>query len=290
MPSIQYKNLTEEEFSLALKVAPCIALEENDPFPPVKIGISIFNAPQHPASLYFYRLRNHRTLKKRIFDWFEAWFLTFYHTVINDRKTEKVPFALYKFYRNRPQPVLMEIREGWRKKTAKKVIEYAIYYDSDIVHVYDLEHIWIYLDENDEILGVKGSRHGVIVTAYSGPNKIRYFNGHPLIYATPGKHSNIVNLKQLNRRILTRACAKMAGSKGIYDVQFFDDEIREHFEKIDPGKEFIAAKYLKKYAFEPTFRFNRYIIPERDLLISWDELMHWIPERLTWFVENKIKK
>lgn len=289
IPSLHYRNLSEADFELAQKVAPCLAMEENDPFPPAKIGISIFTKPQHPASLYFYRLRNHRSFAQKIKDWVEAWFLTLYHTVVNDRKTERVPFALYKFYRNRPQPVLMQIRDKWKKKKAAKVIEYAIYYDSDIGHVYDLEHVWVYLDDRDEIIGVKGSRHGVIVTQYASRKDIRFFKGHPLIFSTPGKHSNIVSLKQLNRRVLTRACRDMAGSKGIYDVQFFDDELRERIKVIDPGKDKIHRVYNKKYAFKPTFRYTRYLIPKRNIMTSWNDLMHWIPERLIEFVNDEIK-
>src|SRR5690606_39325258 len=37
-------------------------------------------------------------------------------------------------------------------RTASKVIEYAIYWDWDIGHLYELEHAWVYLDQNDQPL------------------------------------------------------------------------------------------------------------------------------------------
>lgn len=39
-------------------------------------------------------------------------------------------------------------------------IEYAIYYDWDIGHLYDLEHVWVHVGENDVILKVEASSHG----------------------------------------------------------------------------------------------------------------------------------
>ena len=40
---------------------------------------------------------------------------------------------------------------------AVKVLEYAYYLDFDIQHLYDLEHIWVYLDVNDKVVGAEGS-------------------------------------------------------------------------------------------------------------------------------------
>ena len=42
----------------------------------------------------------------------------------------------------------------------KKVIEYAIWWDWDIQHLYELEHIWLKLDASDAVVGVDASAHG----------------------------------------------------------------------------------------------------------------------------------
>ena len=39
-------------------------------------------------------------------------------------------------------------------------IEYAFYYDFDIQHLYDLEHAFVYLDREGQIVGVESSFHG----------------------------------------------------------------------------------------------------------------------------------
>jgi hypothetical protein len=39
------------------------------------------------------------------------------------------------------------------------VIEYAIFYDWDIGHLYDLEHIWVHV-QDDRVVGLEASFHG----------------------------------------------------------------------------------------------------------------------------------
>ena len=39
-------------------------------------------------------------------------------------------------------------------------IEYAIWWDWDIQHLYELEHVWVYLDADENLLKVEASAHG----------------------------------------------------------------------------------------------------------------------------------
>ncbi|WP_159585490.1 HAD family hydrolase [Chelativorans xinjiangense] len=50
------------------------------------------------------------------------------------------------------------------------VIEYAVWYDWDIGHMYDLEHVWVYLDGTGKVERVEASRHGrrLAMTAEGG--------------------------------------------------------------------------------------------------------------------------
>ncbi|MBD3352597.1 MAG: hypothetical protein GF364_14005 [Candidatus Lokiarchaeota archaeon] len=287
--SIKYKELSESDYRLAVRCAPCLVYDKKEPFLPQAIGISLFYDTQRPASLLFYHIRNNLSFKQRLKDYIEAWVMTLYHTLMNDRKTDPKPFALYKFYNNRPQPVLMTIRDKWKKNKAEKVIEYAIYYSSDIVHIYDLEHVWVYLNKDDEIIGVKGTRHGVIMTLYGSASKIKYQKKHPIVYCTPGKHSNIVDPKQLNRRILERACGyNYVGKDGVYDVQFFNDKIWKKVREFDPGKEKIREVYRKHYTFKPTFKMTKYMIPTRKLMKPWYDLMEEIPDRIIKYLKAEV--
>lgn len=49
------------------------------------------------------------------------------------------------------------------------VIEYAIYWDWDIGHHYDLEHLWVYIGADGEVEKFEGSAHGLYVTLWPDP-------------------------------------------------------------------------------------------------------------------------
>ncbi len=68
------------------------------------------------------------------------------------------PVALgYTLYREPAKSVSSKFRIRPGKGT---VIEYAIWYDWDIQHLYDLEHVWVHLDAEGAVVTVKASRHG----------------------------------------------------------------------------------------------------------------------------------
>jgi hypothetical protein len=68
-------------------------------------------------------------------------------------------------------------------------IEYAVYFDYDIQHLYDLEHIWVYADAKGKLTDAEASFHGHYfkTLALSRP---RPENGETLVcYCQPGKHA-----------------------------------------------------------------------------------------------------
>lgn len=290
MKRIECRNISNKDMELAEKYVPCLVFDEKEPFLPKAVGISIFYDTIYPASLLFQRLRNYKSwsLIQRFYFFCKNWVLVFYHTMIDDRKTNNHKLALYKFYYNRPEPVYMYINDKWKKRYAAKVIEYAFYYDSDIIHVYDLEHAYAYLDKDDKLIGVKATRHGVIMTHYGKPEDIKYYKGHPILYCVPGKHNHVVTLKQVNQRMIRKSCKEEAGSGGIYPVQFFDKSIWKKIRPFDLGRKDIHQIYLRKFAFNPSFRFNKPFIPPRTIMMPWYQLMNEIPDRLINFLKKEV--
>ena len=66
---------------------------------------------------------------------------------------------LHNIYRIRPSPsfrreILLNTED------IKYVIEYAIYWDFDIQHLFELEHVWVYVDHTDRIADCEASFHG----------------------------------------------------------------------------------------------------------------------------------
>src|SRR5690606_38814 len=59
----------------------------------------------------------------------------------------------------------------FRPLPGERIIEYAIYWDWDIGHHYELEHAWVFLDANERVRKVEASWHGryhVIADAGAG--------------------------------------------------------------------------------------------------------------------------
>ena len=160
-------------------------------------------------------------------------------------------------------------------KGAVKVIEYAYYLDFDIQHLYDLEHIWVYLDENENLVGAEGSYHGRFLKAtvpgftsvfkkdeldeeyivYDGSSRrVIYPKGTRLImYSQPGKHAMLANPKLMYLYPeLFEACGRLAGTGGLdapeeylKDIHISEDENRK------------VSEYIKdNFSFEPTIRFE----------------------------------
>jgi len=180
-------------------------------------------------------------------------------------------------------------------KGTVKVIEYAYYLDYDIQHLYDLEHIWIYVDKAENIVGAEGSYHGrflnAIVPDLTSIHKknelneelivkrgksaeIVYPKGSRLImYSQPGKHAMLCSPKVMYLYTeLFESCGRLAGIHGLdaperylKDIQITDEENEK------------VVKYIREhFSFEPSMEFEEVSIPETDYM-PWDELAEQIP-------------
>ncbi len=165
------------------------------------------------------------------------------------------------------------------------VYEYAYYLDYDIQHLYDLEHIWVYVDEKGEIAGAEGSYHGRLLRAYSRKESTKAANGdysafaeikdgHVVMYSQPGKHAMLANpsLMFLYPELF-EACKRLAGISGLDAPEKFLTDI--HISEEDNRR--VVEHIRSNYSFEPKMEFEEYLIPKEDYM-SWDELDKKIPE------------
>lgn len=155
------------------------------------------------------------------------------------------------------------------------VIEYAIWCDWDIGHLYDLEHVWVHVDEAGNVVAVEGSQHGrridltdCVVDA-----------GRPVVYLEPGKHavwSSPAAMKPEFSRICGQ-CGPFAGSDGVH----VDNPFGERGEiAAMPFEHRLARLKLKRDAFVPAFDFSPSSSSETAPLVPWAELAAWIPGRV----------
>src|SRR5690606_3025569 len=69
-------------------------------------------------------------------------------------------------------------------------IEYAIWWDWDIEHLYELEHVWVYVDAGGRPVRVEASWHGEWRDLRLGQAGGAVLEGtRPVVYVKPGKHA-----------------------------------------------------------------------------------------------------
>ena len=75
------------------------------------------------------------------------------------------------------------------------VIEYAYYWDYDIQHMYDLEHIWVTVSGDGQVMDAEGSFHGKYLKLLLPelPGALLPAQGHVHAFCQPGKHAFMPN-------------------------------------------------------------------------------------------------
>ncbi len=160
-----------------------------------------------------------------------------------------------------------------------RAVEYAFWYDYDIQHLYELEHIWVYLDAAGKVTDAEGSFHGKflrLVEPYSGRVPLDEA-GRVLAYAQPGKHA-LMAAPELFRLFsgAGRCCMEGAGADGIAPGRM----VQEYFTDIPAALQEKTKAYIRaKYAFVPSFVFEEREWDE-GLLMPWEALLTTIPERM----------
>jgi glycerophosphoryl diester phosphodiesterase len=166
---------------------------------------------------------------------------------------------------------------------AALAIEYAVWWDWDIQHLYELEHVWVYLDTDGRVVRAEASWHG------------RYHNmavdgtlpltGERLtIFSEPGKHAFAPVQEWLEARAAKtrRSCTRLAGAGGIWVTPLFKGIINAK----TPQADRLVHTYLEKYAFEPEMEFTQIYPVSSEMLIPWPALFQWIPGRVDWWVSE----
>ena len=191
-----------------------------------------------------------------------------------------------------------------------QIIEYAIYWDWDIEHHYELEHVWVHT-QNEEINKVEGSFHGQYFELWPNPPDPKEMRaafqkedqnrcslkikGDPIgvgekppkvspkeipIYSQPGKHAFTYNPELFRPRShYIKVCQEQAGSGGLIDGVYED---LHHSQDSDV----IMTNFLKKKSFEPTFRFSNLVeLSKETPFVSWPKLYQIIPKRVEAWLE-----
>ena len=168
------------------------------------------------------------------------------------------------------------IRLRSRKWKADQVIEYAIWWDWDINHLYELEHVWVYLDRGGRVIRVEGSWHGEVRDLATN-GRIPVEDTHPVVYAAPGKHAFAPKIEhfQMRQSKAPGITTRFAGAMGIAVNGLFDGEIQR-----SPPVDRLIHSYLTRFAFEPSWSFSLAFAFNQEMLVPWPALRRWIPQRV----------
>ncbi|CAN7520133.1 hypothetical protein LJR153_003697 [Paenibacillus sp. LjRoot153] len=159
----------------------------------------------------------------------------------------------------------------------KKVIEYAIYWDYDIEHLYELEHVWIYVGRDGSVINCECSFHGKYFKGLlkdrsniskKSPNQVN-------LYSQPGKHAFSPLLTMLELVPNLDTCTyETAGSAGLLVPDMLRDKMTT-----DKETNQLVERYLQTFRFRPTMEFIEFAWDD-SFFVSWPELLKEIPQRV----------
>jgi hypothetical protein len=159
------------------------------------------------------------------------------------------------------------------------VIEYGVWWDWDIQHLYELEAAWVYL-AGGAVVRVEASWHGRFheMLAAGGP-PLR--ESHPVLYSQPGKHALAPEPSWFNPpEEFIEPCRDTPGSMGVLVTSLYEGRLEKTADDDER-----AAVYLRSRAFTPRFMFDREFATGPEHLCPWAELDDWIPGRVRQVME-----
>jgi putative hydrolase of the HAD superfamily len=159
-----------------------------------------------------------------------------------------------------------------------KVIEYAIWWDWDIQHLYELEHIWLKLDAADAVVAVEASSHGGKFAMTGADGGLPLQGGRVTLVSTPGKHAftSTPEGQEKTKDLTSVCCQELAGRDGV----LINDMFRAGLAEVTAEDHRAVKRYLQARAFLPSFDFGQRFDLAQAEFVSWDELAAWIPGRV----------
>jgi putative hydrolase of the HAD superfamily len=140
-------------------------------------------------------------------------------------------------------------------RTAAAVIEYALWTDWDIQHLYELEHVWSYVDDSGRLIHAEASWHGELAPLLQA-GRLSAEEERPVAWAQPGKHAMAPDPLAFTGidayRLLVAQEARPPAREGL----LIGDTMRGRLRRTARA-DALARAYLHTQAFEPTFRFGR---------------------------------
>jgi glycerophosphoryl diester phosphodiesterase len=172
-------------------------------------------------------------------------------------------------------------REVVLPEGAAFAIEYAIWWDWDIQHLYELEHIWVYVNTAGQIMAADASWHGGYHAMVDAIGEVPVEDGRVTLYSEPGKHAFAPVIEWLIERRPTteKGCTTRSGVMGVHVTPLFQGLIHDR----KPLNNNVVHAWLERQAFTPTYDFSNVFELSSTVLVPWPQLFQWIPSRVAWW-------
>ena len=161
-------------------------------------------------------------------------------------------------------------------------VEYAYFFDYDIEHMYDLEHVWVTVGKDGSVMNAQGSFHGKFLNMLlpQFPGTIPPTNGHVHAFCQPGKHA-FLEAGELTRlyRWWEVCCSSQAGGPVLIGNPFCAEYSPTGKDMFIPKKtdDEHSIRYVKEYlAFNPCLKFEERPVDEK-IYMPWEKLFALIP-------------
>ena len=162
------------------------------------------------------------------------------------------------------------------------VIEYAFYFDYDVEHMYDLEHIWVFVRPDGTLRDAQGSYHGkylnLLIPGFPGALPPGGRRVHA--FCQPGKHAFLASGEMTRLYPGWESCCTHAGGPVLIGNPFqaewapggrdlFSPDARDNRNSI---------RWLREHlSFTPSLRFQEQPPISASLLMPWTALFEKIP-------------
>lgn len=179
-----------------------------------------------------------------------------------------------------PRPVALTPHDG---PPAALAIEYAIWWDWDIGHLYELEHVWVFLDSSGALVHTEASWHGGF-RSMRHRDALAAEHERAVVYAEPGKHAFApdpawyAEASAPHQRAITR---ELAGVSGLIVTDVLHGRVCH-----TPLADTLARSFLARHAFTPARDWSQRFAFAPPLLVPWPALNDWIPRRVAWWLER----
>jgi glycerophosphoryl diester phosphodiesterase len=163
-------------------------------------------------------------------------------------------------------------------------IEYAIWWDWDIQHLYELEHLWIYLDRDEKVVAADASWHGGFHSMVDVDGIVPLEDNRLIVFSESGKHAFAPMIDWLLKRKPTtdKSCGKRSGRMGVHVTPLFEDLIHDRL----PLNNNVVHAYLERLNFVPRYDFSQRFDLNNVVFVPWAAMFAWIPSRVNWWSDH----